>query len=163
MRKQMRWLTIPVASGLVALIGLGLCGGQADEPKRLIAKDVIELWKPMPDGVEDFQQWVASPMGTSGVATSTFRVAGPSFEGLWNHYADLCGIPERYEARRLLISGKTGAKGAYLVNDRASLEAKGERVLSVFLLRTDRYTVTVTIRPDPDGKALLGSIAAMIP
>jgi hypothetical protein len=35
--------------------------------------------------------------------------------------------------------------------------------LSIFLLRTDLYTVTVTIQPDRDGKVLLGSIAAVTP
>jgi hypothetical protein len=86
---------------------------------------------------------------------------GPSFEALWNYYADLCGIEDRYKPERLLVSGKTGAKGSYVVSDGAN--AKGERVLSTFVLRTDRYTVTVTIQPDPAGKAVYGSIAAAIP
>jgi hypothetical protein len=163
MRKHRRWLTIPVASGLVVLIGIGVRGGQADDLKRLTAEDVIMLWKPMPAGVEDFQQFWASPKESPSVAASTFRVVGPSFEGLWNHYADRCGIGDRYEARRILITGGTNAKGSYVVADRASLDAKVRRGLSVFLLRTDRYTVTVTIQPDPDGKAMLGSIAAVTP
>jgi hypothetical protein len=37
----------------------------------------------------------------------------------------------------------------------------GLRVLAI-LLRTNRYTVTVTIQPDPDGKAVLGSMTAAI-
>jgi hypothetical protein len=163
MRKHRRWLAIPVAAGLVALIGIGVRGGQADGPKRLTAEDVIKLWKPDLEGTKDFQQWVASPKESSAVAAATFRLVGPSFEGLWNHYADLCGIGDRYEARRLLISGGTGAKGSYVVSDRASSDVKGERGLSVCLLRTDRYTVTATIQPDPDGKAMCGSIASVIP
>jgi hypothetical protein len=163
MRKHRRWFTVPVASGLIALIGIGVRGGQADDPKWLTAEDVIKLWKPMLDGVEDFQQFMASPKESPGVAAATFRVVGPSFEGLWNHYADLCGIGNRYEARRLLVSGGTGPKGSYVVSDRASSDAKGGRGLSVFLLRTDSYTVTATIEPDPDGKAMRGSIAAVIP
>src|SRR4029077_20061838 len=114
------------------------------------------LWKPIPDGVEDFQQFWASPEKSPAVAASTFRVVGPSFESLWNHYAELCGISDRYETRRFLVSGDTGAKGSYVVSDRASSDANGGRGLSVFLLRTDRYTVTATIQPDPDGKAMRG-------
>ena len=117
----------------------------------------------MLDGREDFQQFGASPKESPGVAAYTFRVMGPSFEGLWNHYANLCGIGDRYEARRFLTAGGTGAKGSYVVTDRASSDARGGRGLSVFLLRTDRYTVTATIQPDPDGTALRGSIAAVIP
>ena len=134
-----------------------------DDPKRLTAEDVIALWKPTPDGTVDFQQFWASPKESPGVMVSTFRVVGPSFGGLWNHYADLCGIKDRYEAKRLVMSGGTGAKGMYIVSDRASSLAKGERALSVFLLRTDRYTVTATIQPDPDGKAVVGSIVAVVP
>jgi hypothetical protein len=163
MHKHRRWLTIMVASGLVALIAISLRGGQADDPKRLTAEDVITLWKPTPEGAEDLQQFVASPKESPGVAAATFRVVGPSFEVLWNHYAGLCGIPHRYEAKRFLVSGGTGAKGTYVVSDRPSSDARGERGLSVFLLRTDRYTVTATIGPDPDGKAVRGSIAAVIP
>jgi hypothetical protein len=163
MRKHRRWLTISVALGLVGLIGIGVRGGQADDPKRLTAEDVIKLWEPKLDGVEDFQQFVASPKESTGLAAATFRIVGPSFEDLWNHYADLCGISERYGARHFLMSGGTGAKGTYVVSDRASSITKGGRALSVFLLRTDRYTVTATIQPDPDGKAVRGSIVAVTP
>ena len=130
---------------------------------RPTAEGVIMLWKPMLKGTEDFQQFWASPRESPGVAASTFRVVGPSFEGLWNHYADRCGIRDRYEARRFLNSGGTGPHGSYVVADRWSSDAVGGRGLSVFLLRTDRYTVTVTIQPDRDGKAVLGSIAAVTP
>jgi hypothetical protein len=151
---------ITVVSGIVALTGSGLSGGQADDSKRLTADDVIKLWKL--SGVEDFQSWGGSPEESPGLAAYAFRVVGPSFEGAWNQYADLCGIGDRYEARRLLISGKTTGKGRCVITEQASSDAKGGRGVSVFLLRTDRYTVTATIRPDPDGKAVLGSIVAVV-
>ena len=163
MRKHRRWLTIPVASGHVALIGIGLRGGRADDSKRLTAADVITLWTPNRDGVKDFHQFGASPKESPGVAACTFRVVGPSFEELWNHYADLCGIAQRYEPKRFLTSSKAGTKGSYIVSDRASSDVKGGRSLSVFLLRTDAYTVTATIQPDPAANAVLGSIVAATP
>jgi hypothetical protein len=158
-----RLLTISVSLGLIALIAVGLRGGQAEAPKRLTAQDVIKLWEPKLNGVEDFQQWVASPKESTEMAAATFRVQGPSFERLWNLYADLCGIRDRYEASRFVISGGKSAKGTYVVSDRASSDTKVARGLSVFLLRTDRYTVTATIQPDPDDKSLRGSIAAVTP
>src|SRR4051812_45770710 len=100
MRKHKRWLTIVAASGLVALIGIGVREGQADDPKRLTAEEVITLWKAELAGVEDFQQFVVSPRESTAVAAATFRVVGPSFESLWNHYATLCGIGDRYEESR---------------------------------------------------------------
>jgi hypothetical protein len=161
MRTHKQWLTIPLTSVAALLIGIGLAGGRADDSQRLTAEDVIRLWKPTPDGVVDYQQFEAAPKDSVAAATATFRVVGPSFERLWNHYAERCGMVERYEAKRLLISGGNNAKGTYVVNDRASSDAKVERGLSVFLLRTDRYAVTATIQPDPDGKAMRGSIAAI--
>jgi hypothetical protein len=163
MRKHRVRLAILAASGLMALIAIGASGGQADDSKRLTADDVIKLWQPKQDGVEDFQQFVASPRESTALAASTFRIVGPSFEGLWNHYADLCGIKERYEAKRFLVSGGASDRGSYVVSDRAASNATVERGLSVFLLRTERYTVTATIQPNPDGKGMLGSIAAVIP
>jgi hypothetical protein len=162
MRKLRRWLILSVASGLVALIGIGLRGGQADE-KRMTTEDVIKLWEPRLDGVKDYQQFVVAPKESSKLAAATFRVVGPSFEGLWNHYAELCGIKDRYEAKHLRITGGSSARGTYVVSDRGSLDARATRGLSVFMLRTDGYTVTATIQPDPDGKAMLGSIAVVIP
>jgi hypothetical protein len=68
-----------------------------------------------------------------------------------------------YEARRFLNSGGTGPHESYVVADRGSSDAEEGRVLSVFLLRTRGYTVTVTVQPDRDGKAVVGSIAAVTP
>jgi hypothetical protein len=129
----------------------------------MTAEEVITLWKPAPEGVVDFQQFVASPKETPGLAAATFRIVGPTFGNLWDHYAALSGIKDRYDPKRLVMTGGTSAKGTYVVTDRPSSIVKWERALSVFLLRTDHYTVTATIQPDPDGKALRGSIAAMIP
>src|SRR5262249_48127864 len=133
----------------------------ADDLKRLTAADVITLWEPKPEGVVDFQQFVASPRETETMAAATFRVVGPSFENLWNYYAGLCGIPDRFDASQLLVKGKTGAKGTYVVSDRASSDSPRSRALSVFMLRNERFAVSVTIEPDPAGKAILGSIAAL--
>jgi hypothetical protein len=156
-------LTMGVPFAVVAMVGgaIGVRGRQTDERKRLpAAAEVIKSWEPKLDGVEDYQQFVASPKLSDTMAAATFRVVGPSFERLWNYYADLCGIPDRYAAKRLLNCGRIGAKGTYVISDRASSDTEGRRALTVFLLRTDQYTVTVTIQPDADGKAMLGSIAA---
>jgi hypothetical protein len=151
-----------LTSGLLTLLGLGVRGDQADATQGLTALGVIRLWEPKIDGVEDFQVFEAPLEESPGVAAQTFRVVGPSFERLWNHYADLCGIGRRYEAKRFIISSKTGPKGSYIVNDRASSDGNAGRGLSVFLLRTEEYTVTATIQPDAAGKAVLGSIVAMV-
>jgi hypothetical protein len=158
----MKTQSLAIAAAVVAMVGAHVRGRQTGEQKRPIAADVIKSWEPKMDGIEDYQQFVASPKECDMTAAATFRVVGPSFERLWNYYADLCGIPDRYEANRLLNSGRIGAKGTYVVADRASSAAEGGRRLTVFLLRTDQYSVTVTIHPDSVGKAMLGSFAAVI-
>jgi hypothetical protein len=154
---------IPAMFSLVAVIGLGMCDGQGGDKGRLTADDVIKIWAPRLDDTTDFQQWIASPKESPSISGGTFRVVGPTFEKLWNHYAELCGIADRYDAKRLLVSGGKGELGSYVISERASSDAAGERGLSMFFLRTAHYTVTVTIQPDPDGEALRGSIAAAIP
>jgi hypothetical protein len=166
MRQKGRGITITVGLVSATLAGVGVGGPCAEFPEapgRLTAKEVLTAWKPYINPPKDFQQWWASPERSPGVAACSFRVEGPSFEELWNHYAELCGIVDRYDAKTFLTIGNVGDKGTYVVSDRASSDARGERGLSVFLLKADRYTVTVTIQPDPDGKALRGSIAAVVP
>jgi hypothetical protein len=163
MRRHGRWLTVLTASGLVAVLGNGLRGGQADEPNRPTAADVMKTWEPNLEGAKDYQQRGASLAAPLGVAGCTFRVVGPSFEALWNRYAALCGTEYRYEARRLVTAGARGPKGSYIVADRESSDVKGDRGLSLFVLRTERYTVTATIQPDPDGRSVRGSISAVVP
>jgi hypothetical protein len=164
MRNPRRWITITVCLISVTLAGVaGLRAGLPKAPERLTAMEVITAWKPDINHPKDFQRWWASPERSPDVAACSFRVEGPSFEDLWNHYADLCGIGDRYRAKAFLTTGDVGPKGSYVVTERASSDAKAERGLSVFLLKNDRYAVTVTIQPDPDGKALRGSIAAVVP
>lgn len=164
MRKYGRWFTIPAALALVGLLGVGLRGVQAgDDPKAQAAVDVFEMWKPMKpklDGLTDFQTFGGSPEKTPGVAGYSFRVVGPSFADLWTYYAELCGIEQHFDAGRYLNATGTGAKGGYVISERPTSDGQA-RALTVFVLRADHHSVTVTIRPDFDGKAILGSITAV--
>jgi hypothetical protein len=164
MGRRTWWHTITIGAFSVTLASVaGLRAQISKAPERLTADDVIATWKPYIKAPKDYQQLGASPKQSPGVAAYSFRVEGPSFEDLWNHYADLCGISEQYEAKTFLTSANAGVKGSYVVTDRASSDDRGQRGLSVFLLKNDRYTVTVTIQPDPDGKAVRGSISAVVP
>ena len=85
-------------------------------------------------------------------------MVGPTFED-----AELCGMKKRYAEKTFLINTDTGPNGSYVVSERASADGKGGRGPSVFLLRTDIYTVTVTFQPDPDGQSISGSLTAVVP
>ncbi len=66
---------------------------------------------------------------------------------------DMCGVNQEYAEKSFLVTADTGPKGGYVVSDRASADGKGGRALSVFLLKTDVYMVTVTFQPDTDGRS----------
>jgi hypothetical protein len=61
-----------------------------------------------------------------------------------------------------VVSPGRGPKGSYVVSDRAAADGSGHAV-SVFLLKTDQYTVTVTLHPSADGKGIEGSLTAVVP
>jgi hypothetical protein len=72
-------------------------------------------------------------------------------------------MKQRYEEKRFLFSGDSGPNGSYVVADRMPAGGQGGRGLSVFLLKTQSYTVTATFHADPDGQAITGSLTAVTP
>lgn len=95
-------------------------------------------------------------------STRSFRVAGPTFEEMWTHYARLCGVKQPYAEKTFLVSADTGPNGTYVVSDRPAAADTVARGVSVFLLTTDAYTATVSFHPAPDCKAILGSVAVAV-
>jgi hypothetical protein len=138
-----------------------LTAGEPIKTKRLTAEDVIQLWAPRLQPAQDYGQMGATPGQSPSVAGYTFRVIGPTVEELWNHYAQLCGMKQQYEEKSFQIRGDTGPNGSYVVADRLPPPGKLGRGLSLFLLKTDGYTVTVTFQADPDGKSITGSLTAV--
>ena len=138
---------------------------QAVDPVKLdqiTAKAVIERWTPIPKETTDFNKMGGSPEGDLKVAAFSFRAVGSTYEEYWNFYAELCGIKQRFAEKRMVVSPGKGPKGSYVVSDRAAADGSGHAV-SVFLLKTDQYTVTVTIHPTADGKGIEGSLTAVVP
>jgi hypothetical protein len=147
---------------LGCFLALALIAAEPAKPKKLTAEDAIKLWSPLLlKTAQDYGQMGATPEQSPNVAAYSFRVIGPTFEELWNHYAQLCGMKQRYEEKTFLISGDTGPNGSYVVSDRMPAPGKLDRGLSVFLLKTDSYTVTATFQADPDGKSITGSLTAV--
>jgi len=155
--------TIAALSIGVIVVVAGTRSGEPERPKPLRADDVIQLWSPNLKNHTDYGQLGGSPEHSPNVAAYSFRVLGPTFEELWNHYAERCGIKKRYAEKSFLITADTGANGSYVVSERPSEDGKGGRGPSVFLLKTETYTVTVTFHLDPDGRSLSGSLTAVVP
>jgi hypothetical protein len=156
-------LTAHVAMGIGMIAVSPFIRGDEPAKPTLTAEDVVKLWSPQLKNATEYGRTGGSPKSAPNVAVYSFRVVGPSFEDLWNHYAKLCGMKERYAQRTFLIGGDSGPNGSYVVSDRASADGKGDRVLSVFLLKAKGYTVTVTFQPDQDGKSISGSLTAVVP
>jgi hypothetical protein len=138
-------------------------GEEPAKPRKPTADDVIKLWVPKLKNATDYQAFGGSPKQSPNVAAYSFAVVGPTFEELWNHYAKLCGVEIRYAENTFQQIGGTGPKGSYVVSDRMYSLEKSGHALSVFLLQTDAYNVTVTFRPDPDSKKILGSLSVVVP
>jgi len=108
--------------GRLRIIGLlvaaaGTCGPPAaaargDEPrpaKKVTAGDVLKDWKPKPAGRgKEFEATGGSPKDAPDVAAMSFRLAGWSFEEVWNFYADKCGVADRYQEKNILIATGRG-------------------------------------------------------
>ncbi len=135
---------------------------EPDKPKKLTADEVLKQWRPQLKGATDFHQMGGEPTG-SGIAAYAFRVEGPTFEDVWTHYAKMCGAKQEYKAKTMLITADSGPKGSFVISDRVYADnGVIKRALSVFMLKTDTYVVTVTFQPDPDGKAIIGSLSAVL-
>lgn len=159
MLKRTMWIVA------ILVLGAGVPGTWGEEPAKpkQTAEEVAKLWSPKLKNATDFGSTGGSPKQSPNVAAYSFKVVGPTFEEVWNHYAKLCGLKQKYAEKTFLISADTGPNGSYVVSDRATGDGKGGRALSVFLLKTDAYTVTVTFQPDPDGKSINGSLSVVVP
>ena len=136
---------------------------QPAKTRKRTALEVIELWSPRLKTTTDYQWMGGSPKESPHVAAHSFRAVGSSYGELWTHYAKLCGIKEQYAEKSFLNTAGTGPNGSYVVSDRVSGEIAAKasgRGLSVFLLKTDDYTVSVTFQPSMDGKSIIGSLTA---
>jgi len=151
-----------IGAGVTA-VTTGTRGDEPVNPKKPTAEDVAKLWSPKLKSATEYHQTGGSPKQSPNVAAYSFRVVGPTFEDLWNHYAALCGVKQRYAEKTFLVTADAGPKGIYVVSDRAAADGKGGRGLSVFLLKTDAYTATVTFQPDPGGESISGSLSVVVP
>jgi hypothetical protein len=155
-------MAILVLGADVSAVAPGTWGQEPATSKKLSAEDVAKRWSPELKSATEYAQTSGWPKQSPDVAAYSFRAVGPTFEELWNHYAKLCGVKQPYAEKTFLVSADAGPKGSYVVSDRAAADVKGGRGPSVFLLRTDTYTVTVTFQPDAGGRSISGSLSAVV-
>ena len=163
MCRQTTWvIAFVVLNAGAGALALGTRGQEPPNTKKPTAEAVARIWSPSLKSATDYTQFGGSPQQSPNVAAYSFRVIGPTFEELWNHYAKLCGIKERYAEKAFLVSADAGPKGCYVVSDHRAADARGGRGLSLFLLKTEAYTVTVTFHPDTGAKSISGSLSVVV-
>jgi hypothetical protein len=164
MDRRAKWLLVLLVLGAsFTFLPLDSRGDEPAKPRKMTVEDVIKVWKPNLKSATEYGHTGGSPKQSPKVAAYSFKVVGPTFEELWNHYANLCGVKQRYAEKTFLITADAGPNGSFVVSDRPSADGKGGRGLSVFLLKKEAYTVTVTFQPDADGKTILGSLSVVVP
>jgi hypothetical protein len=96
MGNRVMWIVIPALMGVGTMAARsGVGRDEPAKPKPPAAEDVIKLWAPKLKNATDYQQMGGAPKQSPNVAAYSFRVVGPTFEELWNHYARLCGMKQR--------------------------------------------------------------------
>lgn len=164
MSRRTTWLiAIVVLNAGASAVVPGTRGQELPKAEKRTAEAVAKMWLPSLKSATDYTQLGGSPKQSPNVAAYSFQVIGPTFEELWNHYATLCGIKQRYAEKTFLVSADAGPKGSYVVSDHQAADGMGGRGTSVFLLKTQTYTVTVTFHPDPGDKSISGSLSAVVP
>jgi hypothetical protein len=110
----------------------------------LSADDVFTQWEPSKVGVADYHSFgvLAPTSGPTTVRAMSFSTS-QEFADLWRYYAAKCGIHREFvEGKTYVISG-TNTLGSYFLVERSA----GSKVReSVFGLRTESYSVSVTLR-----------------
>lgn len=137
----------------------------ADPAKKLTGDAVWKEWHPKQiKGVKDYHATGGSPKEAPDVAGLTFTLKGTmTLEDVWNFYAEKCGLEERYKEKHVWIMTKTTPKGECVLSVRlTSMDESAKHQETMFLLKTDAYTVAVTLHVDPDGKTIVGSVAAVV-
>jgi hypothetical protein len=164
MSRFLTWLLTSLVIGIaVTAFVTRTHGDEPAKPKKPTVEEVVKQWSPNLESATAFSQIGGAPKKAPNVVAYSFRVAGLTYGDLWNHYAKLCGVERKYDPKYFLRSADDGPKGSYVVSDQDTSDGKGGRVLSVFLLKTDTYTATVTFQPDPDGKSISGSLSVIVP
>lgn len=155
-----RWYLI----AFVTLSGVTPVALATDPPKKLTAEALVKKWTPEldKDGAS-YNRTGGSPKGSPDVAGHTFSYKGMSLEEVWNFYAEKCGMKERYKEKNFLISTGSSDAGEYVVSGQpVAGDKSAAHGVTMFLLKTPEYTVAVSFHLDPDGKTILGSIAAVV-
>ena len=159
--------TFLLVLGLV-LAGAGWCAVPAHtaadkEPssKLSAAQEIAQEWIPRGDGVGEWHDLGAGcPKDSPKLYVVSFRTSQLTFAEAWEFCATKCGADKKYVAYRLETTAGEGRKGSWALVERPGKDL--ERIESLFALRREKYTVSITLRPEGGGKSVSGTLTVVV-
>jgi len=129
--------------------------------KLSAAQKIAQAWIPQGDGLGDWHNLGAGcPKDSPKLYVVSFRTSQLTFAEAWEFCATKCGADKKYVAYRLETTSGEGDKGCWALVERPS--KKGERTDSVFSFRSEKHSVSVTLRPEDGGKSVSGTLNVVV-
>jgi hypothetical protein len=158
---------------LLLVLGLVLAGGcwfgvptrtatdKGPSSKLSAAQEIAQEWLPRGDGVGDWHDLGAGcPKDSPKLYVVSFRTSQMTFAEAWEFCATKCGADKKYVAYRLETVAGEGGKGSWALVERPGKD--GDRIESLFSLRSEKYSVSVTLRPEGGGKSVSGTLTVVV-
>jgi hypothetical protein len=128
-----------------------------------VAKDIAVEWlskAEKPGAPGEYQSVGASaPKDSPNLYAKSFTTSYATLEELWNWYAQKCGIDKKYHEKELHVMSGESKVGSFVLVERLQGDKCSE---SVFGLRTNDYTVSVTLRSAMGGKSVAGTLIVSV-
>jgi hypothetical protein len=161
-------------STLLLVLGLALAGAcwfgvpartaadKGPSSKLSAAQEIAQAWIPRGEGVGDWHDLGAGcPKDSPKLYVVSFRTSQLTFAEAWEFCATKCGADKKYVAHRLETTAGEGDKGCWALVERPGKD--GERIESLFSLRGEKYSVSITLRPEGGGKSVSGTLTVVVP
>ena len=131
-------------------------------PTLSAAQEIATEWIPQKDAVGDWHDLGAGcPRDSPKLHVVSFRTSQLTFAEAWEFCASKCGADKKYVAYRLETTAGEGEKGSWALVERPGKNL--ERIEALFALRSEKYSVSVTLRPENGGKSVSGTLTVVVP
>ena len=129
--------------------------------KKSAAQEIAQDWIPRGHGIGAWHDIGAGcPKDSPASYVASFRTSQLTFAEAWEACATKCGADKKYKAHRLEVTAVKGDKGCWALVERPGRGL--ERIESLFLFRSEKYSVSVTLRPENGGKAVSGTLTVVM-
>jgi hypothetical protein len=126
------------------LISSGLAIASQAQSTANALDHIFAQWEPSNAGVADYHSFSASAPGSGPAQIHAISFStSEEFSNLWRYYATRCGIDRELVCGNISVLSGTNRMGSYILVERSANPRVRE---SIFGLRTETYSVSVTLR-----------------